>query len=154
MKISRRSDYALRAMLTLVDHYGQGAMSLSELARRNDIPKQFLEHIMLDLKKEGWVKSLPGRSGGYELARSPDSISMGQIIRLFDGMLAPIGCVSVNVHEPCSQSTSCRFRRVLLDIRNQTTKYLESATLAKVANLKPVSEPEVFQLSFYQGDGI
>ena len=154
MRISRRSDYALRAMLTLVDHYGQGAMSLSELARRNDIPKQFLEHIMLDLKKEAWVKSLPGRSGGYELAKDPEHITMGQIIRLFDGMLAPIGCVSVSVHEPCSQSTVCRFRRVLLDIRNQTTKYLESATLAKVAGLKPVSDQEVFHLSFFQGDGI
>lgn len=154
MRLSKKTDYALRALFTLVDEYRQGPISLAELARRNDIPKQFLEHIMLDLKKEGWVRSSPGRTGGYELEQSPDQITMGHVVRLFDGMIAPLGCVSVSQHEPCSQSASCRFRRVFLEIRNMTAKFMDGATLRQVAELKPVTDPEVFHLQLFEGDGI
>jgi Rrf2 family protein len=153
MKLSRRTDYALRVMFTLVERKGQGPMSMNELALRNDVPKRFLEHIMLDLKKQGWVESSPGRNGGYVLAQDPTQITMGQIIRYFDGVLAPIGCVSVSQHEPCSQSATCRFRRLLLDVRNMTAAYMDSATLAQVYANKPVTTQEVFATHFL-GDGI
>ena len=68
MKLSRKSDYALRALLTLAQHYGQGPISIRELARRNVVPKRFLEHIMLELRGNGWVRSVRGRDGGYVLA--------------------------------------------------------------------------------------
>src|SRR5262249_41751839 len=139
MKLSKKADYALRVLFTLVEHWGQGPVSMTTLARRNEVPKRFLEHIMLDLKKQGWVASSPGRLGGYMLAQDPNRITRGQVVRHFDGLLAPIGCVSVSRHEPCSQSPTCRFRRVLLDIRNLTARYMDNATLARVYANQPVT---------------
>jgi Rrf2 family protein len=146
MKLSKKTDYALRVLFTLVERRGQGPVSMTELAKTNEVPKRFLEHIMLDLKKKKWVASTPGRKGGYVLAQDPERITMGQVVRYFDGILAPIGCVSVSCHEPCSQSPSCRFRRVLLEIRNMTARYMDSATLADVHANKPVNDNEVFSL--------
>src|SRR5512143_3578279 len=91
MRISMKTDYALRALFTLVEHYGRGPIPIRELARRNEIPKRFLEQILLDLKSQGWVNSQPGKQGGYVLAKEPERITMGQIVRHFDGILAPIG---------------------------------------------------------------
>lgn len=155
MKISRKTDYALRALFTLVDRWEEGEpVPLGELARLNDAPKKFLEHIMLDLKDHGWVKSLPGRKGGYQLAVHPERITLGQVIRTFDGVLAPIGCVSVTQNEPCSQSSHCRFRRVFLDIRNLVARVMDNTTLAAVAQYSPVTNPEVFALELTGGEGI
>ncbi|MFO0928313.1 MAG: Rrf2 family transcriptional regulator [Gemmataceae bacterium] len=154
MKLSRKSDYALRALLTLVGEYGKGPVSIRELAARNDVPKRFLEHIMLDLKERGWVRSVPGRDGGYELGQPPEEITMGQVVRHFDDVLAPIGCVSVTHYEPCSQEPVCRFRRVLLQIRNYTARMMDDATLAAVYQGPPVSRAEVFSDEFSSGGGI
>src|SRR5512139_874362 len=98
-----KADYALRVLGTLVEHHGRGPIPIRELARRNDVPKRFLEHIMLDLKAQGWVESLPGKAGGYTLAQRPEKIRMGQVVRHFDSLLAPINCVSVSQYERCSQ---------------------------------------------------
>lgn len=154
MRLSKKTDYALRVLFTLVDHWGKAPLSMNELARRNDVPKRFLEHIMLDLKKQGWVASAPGCKGGYKLAQDPERITMGQVVRYFDGVLAPIGCVSVTRHQPCSQSATCRFRRVLLEVRNITARYMDNATLASVAANQPVTSQEVFTLELIGGEGI
>lgn len=154
MKLSRKSDYALRALMTLVERYGKGPVSIRELAEKNDVPRGFLEHIMLDLKSQGIVNSIAGRVGGFVLARDPEEITMGEIVRHFDGLLAPIGCVSVSSYEPCSQEATCRFRRVLLDIRNYTARKMDSATLAEVFGSAPVTTEEVFAPVFIGGDGI
>ena len=150
MRVSRRSDYALRALFTLAAQFGQGPISIRELATRNDIPRKFLEQIMLDLKGKGWVRSIPGRIGGFELAVEPAQLTMGQVVRHFDGILAPISCVSTSDYEPCSQEPFCRFRRVMLDIRNFTTQLMDRATLAGVLQGSPVRREEVFDA----GDGI
>jgi Rrf2 family protein len=154
MKLSRRTDYALRVLLTLVDEQGNGPIPIRELSERNDVPKQFLEHIMLELKEQGWVSSVPGRSGGYELARRPEDISMGQIVRHFQGLLAPIGCVSANRYEHCSQEPACRFRRILLEVRNHTAELMDRATLACVNAGATVARDEVFSVALIYGDGI
>jgi Rrf2 family protein len=154
MRLSKKADYALRVLVTLVDQFGRGPQSLSRLARQNDVPRKFLEHIMLDLKVQGWVTSSAGRNGGYVLAIAPDQITMGQIVRRFDGLMAPIACVSVDRHEPCTQASRCRFRRVLLEVRNRVAQYLDSLTLARVAECEPVAEREVFALHLVAGDGI
>ena len=127
---------------------------MTALAKKNDVPKRFLEHIMLDLKAQGWVDSSPGRSGGYVLAQAPEKITLGQVVRQFDGVLAPIGCVSISNFEKCSQSPTCRFRRVLLEIRNLTAAHMDNATLAQVARNEPVTDREVFSLELVGGDGI
>jgi len=153
MRISKKTDYALRALFTLVSHFGGAPIPIRELARRNDVPKRFLEQIMLALKAQGWVDSVAGVRGGYVLARSPGKITMGEIVRHFDGILAPIDCVSVSGYKRCSQEPVCRFRRVFLDARNYVTALMENATLADVAKGKPVSKQEV-TAGFTGGEGI
>ncbi len=153
MRISKRTDYALRALFTLVDHYRGAPIPIRELARRNDVPKRFLEQIMLDLKTQGWVDSTAGIRGGYVLARSPEKITMGEVVRHFDGVLAPIDCVSVTGYKRCSQESVCRFRRVFLDTRNYIAGVMDRATLAEVAKGLPVSKQEM-SAGFMGGEGI
>jgi Rrf2 family protein len=154
MKVSKKADYALRVLFTLVEHYGRGPIPIRELARRNDAPKRFLEHILLDLKAQGWVDSLPGKNGGYVLAQRPEKIKMGQVVRYFDGLLAPINCVSASQYERCSQEPVCRFRRVFLEIRNNTARLMDQATLASVFSGQPVQAQEVFDDAMVGGAGI
>jgi Rrf2 family protein len=153
MRVSKEADYALRVLFTLVEHFGGAPIPIRELARRNDVPKRFLEQIMLKLKAQGWVDSLAGVRGGYVLARVPSEISMGEVVRLFNGILAPIDCVSVTGYKRCSQEPVCRFRRVFLDVRNYVADLMERATLAEVAKGAPVSKQEIFH-SFIGGEGI
>jgi Rrf2 family protein len=153
MHISKKTDYALRALFTLVEHYNGTPIPIRELARRNDIPKRFLEQIMLALKAQGWVESLAGMRGGYVLAKNPSKITMGEVVRHFDGILAPIECVSLSGYKRCSQEPVCRFRRVFLDIRNYVTAVMDRSTLAEVAKGAPVSKREVWA-GFTGGEGI
>ena len=155
MKVSKKSDYALRVLFSLVEHYGKGPISIRVLAENNDVPKRFLEHILLDLKAKGWVDSIPGKYGGYILAQDPQQISMGEVVRVFDHILAPINCVSIREYETCTQEADCRFRRVFLDIRNTTARMMDHASLASVYAGQPVMQKEVFDQSLMMGgDGI
>ena len=153
MWVSKKTDYALRALFTLVDNFGGIPIPIRELARRNDVPKRFLEQIMLDCKTQGWVSSTAGIRGGYLLAKNPAKITMGEVVRHFDGILAPIECVSVAGYKRCSQEPVCRFRRVFLDVRNYVAGVMDRSTLADVAKISPVSRQEVSS-SFSGGDGI
>ena len=153
MQVSKKTDYALRALFTLVEHYNGTPIPIRELARRNDIPKRFLEQIMLALKAKGWVESLAGMRGGYVLAKNPSKITMGEVVRHFDGILAPIACVSLSGYKRCSQEPVCRFRRVFFDIRNYVTAVMDQSTLAQVAKGAPVSKQEVWA-GFVEGEGI
>jgi len=149
-----RTDYALRALFTLVEHRGAPPIPILELARRNDVPKRFLEHIMLDLKQKGWVASTAGKRGGYQLARSPDKITMGEVVRHFDGYLAPIGCVSVTDYTRCTQEPTCRFRRVMLTARNLVANLMDKTTLADVMQSPLVGRSEQKRVQGLDGDGI
>lgn len=153
MHVSKKTDYALRALFTLVEHYKGTPIPIRELARRNDIPKRFLEQIMLALKAQGWVDSVAGIRGGYVLAKDPSKITMGEVIRHFDGILAPINCVSVSDYQRCSQEPVCRFRRLFLDARNYVAGVMDRSTLAEIAKSSPVSKQEVYG-SFIGGEGI
>jgi Rrf2 family protein len=153
MRVSKRTDYALRVLFTLVDHYGGQPIPIRELARRNDVPKRFLEQIMLALKSRGWVDSSAGIRGGYFLAKNPEKITMGDVVRHFDGILAPIDCVSVTGYQRCSQESVCRFRRVFYDARNYVANLMDRATLAEIARGKPLALHEV-STGFIGGEGI
>lgn len=153
MRISKKTDYALRALFTLVDHYGGAPIPIRELARRNDAPKRFLEQIMLALKSKGWVDSVAGIRGGYRLAKSPAKITMGEVVRHFDGILAPIDCVSVTGYQRCSQESVCRFRRVFYDARNYVADLMDKTTLSEVAKRLPVTRQEI-STEFIGGEGI
>ena len=108
---------------------------------------------MLALKAQGWVDSMAGIRGGYVLAKSPHKITMGEVVRHFDGILAPIDCVSVTGYIRCSQEPVCKFRRVFLDARNYVAGVMDRATLAEVAKSAPVTKREV-SAGFMGGEGI
>jgi Rrf2 family protein len=154
VRVSKKTDYALRALFTLVEHFGGAPIPIRELARRNDAPKRFLEQIMLDLKAQNWVDSTAGIRGGYVLARNPNQITMGEVVRHFNGILAPIDCVSVTGYKRCSQESVCRFRRVFFDARNYVAGIMDRATLAEVAKGLPLSKQETSSSNFLGGEGI
>ena len=108
---------------------------------------------MLALKAQGWVESVVGIRGGYRLAKSPSKITMGEVVRHFDGIIAPIDCVSVMGYKRCSQEPVCRFRRVFLDARNYVAGLMDHATLAEIAKGLPVSNQEI-STGFIGGEGI
>jgi len=108
---------------------------------------------MLALKAQGWVDSVAGLRGGYVLAKNPSKITMGEVVRYFDGIIAPIDCVSVMGYKRCSQEPVCRFRRVFLDARNYVAGLMDRASLAEVNRSSPVSKQEISS-GFIGGEGI
>lgn len=153
MWVSKKTDYALRALFTLVESEGRGPVPIRKLAEENDIPRSFLEHILLDMKNQGWINSVPGKHGGYLLQKSSREIHMGEVVRLFDGQLAPIACVSRNAYEPCSQEARCRFRRVFLQVRNMTASFMDRLSLAEIFGGAPVTPAEL-ESEVFVSDGL
>lgn len=154
MKVSNRTDYALRALFTLVESGEQELVSTRKLAERNAIPKKFLEQILMEMKLKGWIESVTGKHGGYRLAKPSSQITMGEVIRHFEGSLAPIACVSSTGYKWCSQEPTCRFRRLLLDARNYVTGLMDQSTLESVFKAEPVTREEVFKEILIHGAGI
>jgi Rrf2 family protein len=131
-----------------------GPIPIRELARRNEIPKRFLEQILLDMKAQGWVNSVPGKQGGYVLARSPERVTMGQVVRYFDGILAPIGCVSLTHRERCTQEPVCRFRR-MFPANSQHDRAAHGSDYAGQCIHRHAGDAEeVFAAEFCDGGGI
>ncbi|KKO18956.1 MAG: transcriptional regulator [Candidatus Brocadia sp.] len=134
MKLSKKSDYALRAMIYLSMNYRKGAIQIKEISTNERIPQKFLENILLILRKVGILNSKIGLKGGYELARSPDLITLGEVIRALDGAIAPLDCVSKMSYKPCSEEVTCVIRGVMIDIRNAITDVLDRMTFADMCN--------------------
>jgi Rrf2 family protein len=134
VRLSRRSEYGLRALTDLV-RGGHATVPLATLAQRNNLPPKFLEQIMATLKRGGIVRTTLGAHGGYALADDPESVSVGRVIRLLDGALAPLPCVSLRYYTPCScpDEASCALRDVMLDVRDATLAILDNETLAQLA---------------------
>ena len=136
MKLSKRGEYALRALIDLgvARELGRPLLALSELSRKEQIPANFLEQILFQLRAAGYVAGTRGKRGGYSLARPPESVRFGEIIRLIDGPLAPIRCVSQMAYAPCTcpDETHCGLRMLMLDVRNAISRILDKYTLADV----------------------
>lgn len=132
MKLSKRGEYGLRALQDLAAHHGEGPTPNKDLARRNNIPPRFLEQILLTLKHGRIVRSRKGPQGGYYLARPPHQISLAEVVRLLDGPLAPISCVSETAYETCGcpDVEACGLRRVMKEVRDTVAGIMESTTLA------------------------
>jgi len=131
--LSQKARYALHALIALAEHGRDAPMLIGDIAERADVPRKFLEQILLDLKKRGIVQSLRGRAGGYLLGRSPRDISFAEIIRAIDGPLALAPCVSVTAYQrciDCRDERTCAIRKVLFAARDATAKVLETHTLA------------------------
>src|SRR5438046_3880265 len=131
--LSQKGRYALHALIVLAEHGTREPMMISEIAEKAQVPRKFLEQILLDLKRRGIVRSLRGRQGGYMLGRTPKEISFADIIRQTDGPLALSPCVSATAYHRCRDCLdegTCAIRKVLLAAREATASVLESQTLA------------------------
>jgi Rrf2 family protein len=135
MRLSRRSEYGLRALTDLVRHGDDGPIALATLAERNRLPVKFLEQIMATLKHAGIVRTTLGSHGGYAIAADPAAVSLGRVIRLLDGALAPLGCVSLRYYEACScpDESTCALRDTMIDVRDAMLEILDQETLADLA---------------------
>lgn len=129
--LSQKARYALRALLRLAANSKSTPVAL--IAERENIPRKFLELILLELKSHGLVRSHRGKAGGYELARRPDDISFAEVIRVVDGPIALFPCASrtaFRLCKDCPTPETCAIRDVLIDVRDASAKILEERTLA------------------------
>jgi Rrf2 family protein len=133
--LSHKSKYALKAMLVLSQEYGKGPLLISEIASREKIPRRFLELILLELKNQGVLRSKKGKGGGYALSASPRQISVGHVLRMLEGPLAPLPCVSRTAYERCEEcrdERTCGVRLLMKDVRDATAAILDSTTFEDV----------------------
>lgn len=129
-KLSTKSEYACLALVDLSKQYDKGLVKIEEIAKRQHIPKKYLEQILLLLKTSGYLKSKRGAEGGYRLSKAPNKISVAEIVRLMDGALAPVESVSKYFYEPTPISKNKQLIRVFKEIRDYVSKKLESTTFA------------------------
>lgn len=133
--ISKKTKYALSALVYLAKHEHSEPVLISVMAESEKIPKKFLEVILLDLKNQGFLQSKRGKGGGYLLAKPPAQIVLGQIVRLFDGPLAPVSCVSQTAYQKCSEckdEATCGIRLIMKDVRDAIANVLDKTSLADV----------------------
>jgi Rrf2 family protein len=133
MRLSTKSEYACLALIVLTEDYNKNRLcTISEIAQRKDIPKKYLEQILLILKRAGYVKSYKGADGGYRLAKKPQQISVADIVRLMDGALAPVESVSKYFYEHTPIERSKKLLAVFRQIRDYISDTLEGVTFDKL----------------------
>lgn len=134
--LSKKTQYALKALGYLTEKYGEGPVLISEIAEKKNIPIKFLECILLELRNDGILESRKGKGGGYLLSLKPATVSLARIIRLIGGPIAMIPCVSLNFYEKCEDcdESVCGVNRVMAQTRDATLKILEKKTLRDLAD--------------------
>lgn len=133
--ISKKTKYGLRALIFLAQRPDNSPVLISELSKQEGIPKKFLELILLELKNHGLLQSRKGKGGGYLLSKPSSQIMLGQVVRILNGPLAPILCVSQTAYQRCQECTdekTCGVRLVMKDVRDAIAKVLDRTTLAEV----------------------
>ena len=142
MRLSTKGEYASRAMLELSLRYQCGPLHSRQISEVQEIPQRFLEQILLLLKRAGYLKSRKGQKGGYVLAKPPDKINVAEVIRVMDGPLAPIDCVSVMAHETCPMERTCGLRWLWKDVRDAVAEILERTTFADLVQKSRLAAAE------------
>ena len=130
--LTQKTRYAILAMKRLAEEFGSKTLMISEIAKSEKIPKRFLESILLDLKNSGYLSSKLGKNGGYYMIKKPTEINLAEIVRLFEGGVAMLPCVSEKYYEKCEHckdEKKCTIRHTFLDIRNYTFNKLTETTL-------------------------
>ena len=130
--LSMKAKYGLRALSYLTREYGQGPVLIADMASSERIPHKFLELILLDLKRKGILQSKKGKGGGYHLSRAPALISVGEVVRVLDGTLALLPCVSQTNYRRCDECVdemTCGIRLVMKDVRDRTSEILDGTSL-------------------------
>lgn len=134
--LSKKTKYAINALVYLAREHKRGEpVQISRIADSENIPRKFLEAILLDLKNAGILHSRKGKTGGYYLHKLPEEINMAEVMRLFDGPIALLPCVAHTYYERCEEcrdEATCGIRAVFLEVRNQTVEMLKHATLAEI----------------------
>ncbi|MFH1046397.1 MAG: Rrf2 family transcriptional regulator [Candidatus Omnitrophota bacterium] len=133
MKLTYKGDYSLKAILYLALNYGRDTITIHEIAEHIDAPVKFLEQVLLDLKKGGFVESRRGKVGGYLLSKAPREIKMGDVVRFVDGPIEPISCVKEG-YSDCSDRYRCVFRKIWQDVSEATSNILDNITFEKLAS--------------------
>jgi Rrf2 family protein len=136
--ITQKMKYALKALIELaVEQAGEGQpLRIEEIATRSATPKRFLEHILLDLRNAGYIASVRGRHGGYALIKAPNEVPLSEVLRLIDGPIAPLPCLSRRAYqrcEDCQDEATCRLRKVFGQVFWSYLLLIESLTLADLA---------------------
>jgi len=142
MKITYRGDYALKAVLDLSIHYGEGLVTIQELATHIDAPTKFLEQVLLELKRGGFVESKRGKIGGYVLAKSPAQIRLGDVIRFIDGPIEPISCCE-HGYSGCKDIYRCIFREMWQRITLATSDIIDGITFEDLVNRLKTQEKAI-----------
>ena len=145
--ISQKTKYAIKALITLAEEQasGGGSLRIEEIASRSNSPKRFLEHILIDIRNAGIIGSRRGRDGGYVLIRSPESVPISDVLRMIDGPIAPLPCLSRRAYqrcEDCHDELNCRIRRVFADLFSAFLLMIESLTLADLMRNDSLLPPE------------
>lgn len=139
MRLTKKAEYGLRTLINLgiARELKREPVTLSELALAENLPLKFLEQILIQLRTEGYVTTIRGKSGGYSLARDPNALKLGEIVRLLDGPLAPIACASRYSYERCScpDENHCGLRMVMIDVRNAIANILDRYSIANVVEV-------------------
>lgn len=144
--ITQKMKYALKALLALADEASQPrpeALTIEAIARRSATPKRFLEHILLELRNAGYVAATRGRAGGYALIKPPAEISVSELLRLIDGPIAPLPCLSRRAYqrcEDCTDEATCRIRKVFAEVFWSYLVLIESLTLADMVRSPQLAE--------------
>jgi Rrf2 family protein len=136
VKLSQRGHYALRALIVLGLNYGDSVVRIQTISAAQNIPKRFLEQILNDLKTAGILESRRGITGGYRFHRPPTEVTLAEIIRLIEGPLAPVSCVSEKFYERCScpDEEKCGIRSIMKEVREGIVKVLEKVTIAQLCD--------------------
>ena len=143
--ISQKMKYALKALMVLADEKDGpgGALRIEEIAKRAGVPKRFLEHILLEIRNAGIIASTRGRSGGYVMVQEPATVSLSELLRLIDGPMAPLPCLSRNHYarcEDCTDEETCRVRKVFAEVFWSYLVLIESLTLADMVKANGTAE--------------
>ncbi len=136
--LSKKTQYAFKALIYLSEHVDEGPVLISEISKKRNIPLKFLENILLELRKAGILESKKGKGGGYYFAVDPRKVTLATIMRLLDGPIALLPCVSLNFYEKCKDCDEkiCGLNRMMIQVRDATLKILESKTLADLKTTK------------------
>ncbi|MCX5677806.1 MAG: Rrf2 family transcriptional regulator [Candidatus Omnitrophica bacterium] len=153
MKITYKGDYALKALFQLALNYGdpeEGVLSITEIAKLGDMPTNFLEQILLSLRRGGFVKSRRGVKGGFLLAKDPKDITIGEVIRFFEGPIEPIACVEKGAYTRCKDIKSCIFRDLWKEVGDAISVVVDTVTFEELVlryKNRSLGEQSVYEYS-------
>jgi Rrf2 family protein len=134
MKLSKKGEYAVKALQYLSLNYQRDIIQMGEISEKQKIPLKFLEQILLTLKKAGILQSKMGLKGGYRLARRPDKISLGEVLRIIEGPLDPVDCIRSTSRKECQEEDECSLRIIMLEVKDAISQVLDRVTLQEICD--------------------